>query len=114
MKVFNGIIEKTAKKTEFFHRQKKDVFQKMRTVCLKPAHEKSVGANKVRGLQQQLAHSNTANVAYNGRRPQGQLFIIPNTKRLRYYAAAAAPPPAPPQKKRHRLRKRFSGVVFMV
>ena len=51
MKVFNGIIEKTAKKTEFFHRQKKDVFQKMRTVCLKPAHEKSVGANKVRGLQ---------------------------------------------------------------
>ena len=51
MKVFNGIIEKTAKKTEFFHRQKKDVFQKMHTVCLKPAHEKSVGANKVRGLQ---------------------------------------------------------------
>ena len=75
MKVFNGIIEKTAKKTEFFHRQKKDVFQKMRTVCFKPAHEKLVGANKVRGLQQQLAHSNTANVAYNGRRPQGQLFI---------------------------------------
>ena len=54
MKVFNEVIEKTAEKTEFFHRQKKDVFQKMiflRTVCLKTAHEKSVGANKVRVLQ---------------------------------------------------------------
>ena len=29
MKVFNGIIEKTAEKTEFFYRQKKEVFQKM-------------------------------------------------------------------------------------
>ena len=35
----------------------------------------------------------------------------PCTKRLRY---AAAPAAAAPQKKRHRLRKRFSGVVFTV